>query len=156
LPIDKPVDRLYYIYIKNEERKMELSTLRRLWQEKHPEGNVWILTSNGGLVDSGKQTGKFQITFSNNDSKPYVYKAISVYKLAERLSLIPVPEIDYWVESHNCINALNEGKSFSTICGIYDTIRSLDNGKSFSNGLKINESKDEYDRTVYTYSMEEK
>ena len=135
---------------------MELSTLRKLWQEKHPEGNIWIVNSSGSLFDSGKQTGKFQVKYSESDTKPYIYKATSVYKLAERFNLIPQSEIDYWVESQNCINALSEGKSFATLGGIYDTMQALDSSKNFSTGLKIKESKDEYDRVIYTYSMEEK
>lgn len=128
-----------------------MTVLRKLWQEKHPTGNIWIETSTGLLLDCGKQTGKFKVTYSDSDSKPYVYSASSVYKLAERLNLIPNSEIDYWQESRNCIDALNSGLRFSTIAGIYDTMVSIDPSKSFGRGLKIAQSVDEFDRVVFTF-----
>jgi hypothetical protein len=103
---------------------MEMSTIKSLWQDKNPGGNIWISESNGQLRDSGKQTGKFGVTYSS-DGKIYTYSFKSVYKLAERLNLIPDNNLDYMTESKKAIQAMNNGESFISICGLHDTIAYL-------------------------------
>jgi len=101
---------------------MELKNLRSLWQIKNPSGNIWIIDSNGNLFDEGRQTGKFAVTYKS-DGKIYTYSYKSIYKLAERLQMIPDNNLDYWIESRKAIEAMNQGKSFISICGLSDTIR---------------------------------
>lgn len=132
---------------------MELSVLRELWKAKNPNGNIWILYPDGGMEDSGKQTGKFGITYTQ-DGKVYAYKAPSVYKLAERFNLIPESNIDIWEESRKAIQALLNNQEFSSLGGLSDTIRHLaENEFSCYIDFSIEESKDKYDRRVYTFKM---
>jgi hypothetical protein len=136
---------------------MKLETLRKDWQEAHPGGNVWISLSNGQLLEGGKQTGKFAVTY-NADGKIYTYAYKSVYSLAERLNMIPSGDIDYWVESRKAIAALRRGETFDTLGGLMDTMRHLlfqETGKGFSIRYTSN-TRDEYDRVIFhIYGMEE-
>jgi len=134
---------------------MELSVLRGLWKNNYPNGNIWIIARNGELFESGKQTGKFGITY-NQDGKIYSYTAKSVYKLAERFNLIPDSNIDYFVESKKAIEALLSGNEFESIGGLHDTIRFIVQEKtgkyiSFESTQKL----DQYDRIVYTFKNAE-
>jgi hypothetical protein len=131
---------------------MEMSVLRELWKAKNPDGNIWI--SDGlKLLESGKQTGKFAVKY-NQDGKIYNYSASSVYKLAERFNLIPDSNINYFEESRKAIRSMLSGKSFSTIAGLHDTIRHICESEfNCYIDFKSTESKDIYDRVVYTFTM---
>jgi hypothetical protein len=131
---------------------MKLETLRRDWQKAHPGGNVWISMSNGQLLDEGKQTGKFAVTY-NADGKIYTYQYKSVYALAERLNMIPDGELDYWVESQNAIAAIRRGESYSSTGGLNDTIHYIlaqETGKDI--WATYTTSRDEYDRELFTFT----
>jgi hypothetical protein len=128
---------------------MELKTLRTDWQKVHPTGNVWISCSNGELLDDGKQTGKFAVTFTS-DGKIYTYQMKSVYALAERLGMIPTERPDVRTDATNAIKALQSGDTYSSICGLSDEIHHQLGGNWWV--VVGDETKDEYHRTVYHYT----
>jgi len=132
---------------------MKMSVLRELWQVKNPEGNIWIIDASGKLLEEGRQTGKFGVTY-NRDSKIYSYGASSVYKMAERFNLIPVSNIDYFQESRNAIKAMLENQEFSTIAGLTDTIRHIcETEFNCYLDFSTTESSDQYDRTVLAFKL---
>lgn len=126
---------------------MDMSTIKTLWNEKNPGGNIWIMLSNGELLDSGKQTGKFAVTY-NSDGKIYTYSYKSVYKLAERLNLIPDNNLDYMTESKKAIQAINNGESFISICGLSDTMRYL-LGNNPIDKKDVHIESDDYEKDIY-------
>lgn len=135
---------------------MKLEILNQLFKNKYPEGKIYFMNSGrlfSSLNKENKFSGKFGVVY-NEGGKIYNFSASSVYKLAERFNLIPDSEIDYFVESENCINALLDGKDFYSIAGLSDTIRGIftkkNNGKIIDFQYKESH-KDDYDRIVYKY-----
>lgn len=132
---------------------MKINVLRSAWQQAHTGGNVWIVLSSGELADDGKQTGKFAVTYAQ-DGKIYTYQYKSVYKLAERLHMIPQDSTDIRLESEQAIIALQAGRSYTSLGGLSDTIRFYlreRTGKEYTCHVDSS-TKDEYDRTLYVYS----
>lgn len=132
---------------------MKLNTLSQAWQAKNPGGNIWIMDSNGQLSDSGKQTGKFAVTY-NQDGKIYTYTYKSVYKLAERLNMIPDSNLDYWQESVKAIESMDNGIEFISICGLSDTIRHIITEKTgqYPSLIHSDAGLDEWDRPLYKFT----
>jgi hypothetical protein len=128
---------------------MEMSVIKSLWNAKNPGGNIWITDSAGHLFDNGKQTGKFAVTYKA-DSKIYTYAYKSVYKLAERLNLIPDNNLDYWVEAEKAISAMDNGESFISICGLHDTISHIITEKT---GKYCHLIAEDYDKDIYDRSQ---
>lgn len=137
---------------------MKLETLRKLWQDKNPGGNVWYAASNGALSDvpAGKSK-KFAVNFKA-DGKLYTYTAASIYALAERFELIPDSNVDYWAESRAAISAMDAGESYTSLGGLWDTIHYILEEQHPGMSIKIDggeSGKDEYDRRVFTFSAYE-
>jgi hypothetical protein len=117
----------------------------------HPGGACWIY-DKGQLLESGKQTGIWAVTYSA-DSKSYQFRASSVYKLAERLNMIPTSDVDYWAESHKAIAAIRIGSSYKSLGALSDTMRHIlagETGKSYK--IEYTTELDEYDRSVYIFT----
>lgn len=135
---------------------MKLEILNQLFQNKYPEGKIYFMNSGhlfSTLNKENKFSGKFAVVY-NEGGKIYNFNASSVYKLAERFNLIPDSEIDYWIESENCINALLDGKDFYSIAGLMDTVRILFTEKYSPKYLLFDykeSHKDDYDRIVYKF-----
>jgi hypothetical protein len=132
---------------------MKLDVLQRDWNKAHLGGNVFILGSNGTLLLEGKQTGRFAVTFTS-DGKTYTYHYKSVYALAERLGMIPTERPDNMDDARKAVDAILSGNSYSSICGLSDSMSYiLRNTGIDCYGIEYtSDTKDEYDRTVYTYT----
>ena len=132
---------------------MKFKTLQMLFQEKNPNGKIFAYSKNGNLSEEST-TGiiRFEVQFTE-DGKMYVYQGIkTVYKMAERLNLIPNSNIDYVTESNECIDALLSGKMFSSIGGLHDTITDiLYKRTGIRYTVEYDKTIDEYDRTVFIF-----
>jgi hypothetical protein len=131
---------------------MKIETLRRDWQKAHAGGNIWMTDKSMSLYLNGKQTGQFAVSYAQ-DGKLYTFHAKTVYRLAERLNMIPTGEVDYWKESADAIKAIRAGGSYTSLGGLSDTMRYLlaqEDGKDYR--IVSVESKDEYDRILLTFT----
>ena len=130
---------------------MKLETLRTLWQQKNPGGQVWYTDTAGNLADYpiGKSK-KLAATFKP-EGKVYTYTA-TVRSLAERYGLIPDDsKADYWAESRKAIAAMNHGESYETTLGLSDTIRNILAEGRYEVELEIGEGVDGFDRVTYIF-----
>lgn len=133
---------------------MKLETLQKLWNEKNPGG--FVMYSNGDGSYSQTPNGKskkFAVSYKP-DGKVYEYSAASVHALAERFELIPNGDgVDYCSESRKAIEAVDNGETFITTCGLFDTIRSILADGKYTVILDWQPTeRDEYDRDQWTFS----
>ena len=130
---------------------MKLETLRTLWQQKNPGGQVWYTDTAGNLADYpiGKSK-KLAVTFTAS-GKVYTYTT-TVHALAERYGLIPDDSnADYWAESRKAISAMERGESYKTTLGLSDTIRHILAEGRYEVEIEIGEGVDEFDRVTYIF-----
>lgn len=137
---------------------MKLETLAKAWNEK----------TTGTIFVDAYQPSAFQVSYKDG-GKCYAHKCKSVYKLAEKLGMIPLQKHDLenwnaYTESAEIITALESGKTIMTTSPIVDTVRYMLQQKYNNTDKQVtlitttNEYKDEWDRiiietTYHTYGL---
>ena len=133
---------------------VNIDVLSQLLSARYPGALAY---SKGGVGGAKKSAVCVRFTPTG---RLYEYQ-MSVYRVAEKLDLIPTYDIP--AESNRILAALANGQSYVSTPGASDTVRhygiergiiTVDQDRPWvSNLVMDNYSKDQYDREVCTYSL---